>query len=110
MAYANVYLAFTRCYYGKLTAQQAMDLTKQSEVLLPGEYQRLMMLINIHFPTLAADRASVEQARARITPFLDDPGKSGKSVSEFEQRKREFETVCREFKGKIAAHADRLSA
>ena len=103
--FAQVYLAHLRCYTGKLSFAQVLELTKSSDMLLPGEHQKMMMLLNVHFPELLAKHAAVEAGRGEIAVFLRDPAETQLKSSEFVARQEEFETECRIFKAHLAESA-----
>lgn len=104
---ASVYLAHLRCYMNKLSYNQVMELTKTQNVLLPGENQRMAMILNIHFPILAREYEPVEAARKEIATFLDDPATTRLSSSNFVAAQEQFERACADFKQKVAAHGER---
>jgi hypothetical protein len=101
-SFSTIYLTHLRCYLGKLDYPSVMELTKTSAILLPGEAQKLKMLMNVHFPKLAHDYRLINEARHRIAPFLCDPNESKLKAEDFISAQEDFEKVCVDFKSKIS--------
>lgn len=102
---SGIYMHHLRCYVGKLTYKQVMELTREPGMLLPGEHQKMLMLLNVHFPELVADHAPVNDARSALATFLSDPAEKRLSANDFVARQKEFEDACRIFKGRIVSRA-----
>lgn len=103
--FSNIYLHHLRCYKGKLTYNEVMELSRGLTLLAPGEVQKYRMIMELHFPSLVQEYAPVEAARKRLVPFLSDQGISKLSTQEFESYQVAFEEVCETFKSKISALA-----
>jgi hypothetical protein len=103
--FSNVYLCHSRCYNGKLSYRDVLETVKSFTLLAPGEAQRYMMILAVHFPSLQTAYSPVETARARIVPFLSDPSASKLSAQDFVNAQVAFENVCEEFKSRISALA-----
>jgi hypothetical protein len=104
----GVYLHHYRCYLGKLTFPQVQELAKDRDMLAPGEFQRLTMLMRIHFPVLAADYDLVDKAKRRVAPYLVDPKSTKLTAENLSSELDSFEDACDTFKAKISAHAQLL--
>jgi len=102
---SGIYLHHLRCYRGKLTCRQVMDLVNAPGLLAPGEAQKYRMVMELHFPSLATDYAQVEATRRRVVPFLSDPAVSKLGATEFVACQVAFESACEAFKSKISALA-----
>jgi hypothetical protein len=100
--FSNIYLAHLGCYRQQLEYRQVLELVKTSSILLPGEAQKLQMLMHIHFPKLAHDYQLVDKARSQIAPFLSDPRESKLSTNDFIEKQKSFEKICADFKTKIS--------
>lgn len=106
IAFANIYLTNFRCYLGKLNYLQVMEIMKAQNTLLPGDAQKIKMLLNVHFPVLAQAYKEVDAARRKIAPFLSDPAESKLSAKDFELAQRSFEEVSSKFKTLISEQVD----
>ena len=104
--FSIMYLTYFRCYKNKLDYKSALELTKTSDILLPGEYQRLQMLMNIYFPNLVVEYRLVDEARRHIVPFFSDPNESKLTAKAFAIAQEHFEAVTKEFKRKISDLAE----
>ena len=82
-----------------------MQLIKGFDLLVPGDAQKLMMLMHIHFPALLNEHISVDKARGKVVVFLRDPKDSKLTAKEFVEAQEKFEAACAEFKSKISALA-----
>lgn len=102
---SSVYLHHLCCYKGNLTYNQVVELSKELNFLASGEAQKYRMVMELYFPSLIQEYASVEAARRHIVPFLSDPQISKLSAQEFESYQVAFEEVCETFKSKISALA-----
>jgi hypothetical protein len=99
--FSNIYLLHLRCLKGKLDYRDLLLQVKEMNMLLFGEFQKLQMLMNVHFPILANQYDVVNNARAKIAPFLNDPKDIKQPISEFIAAQENFEAVCEDFKMKI---------
>ena len=97
-----VYITYLRCYCGKLDYQSVIDLTKDSTMLAPGDFQKLNMLMNVHFPEIVSEYKKVDDARKKMVPFLSDPRESGLNPKDFVELQEKFESVCITFKIQIS--------
>lgn len=105
--FSNIYLHHLRCYAGKLSYSQVLDLTSKCNLLAPGEAQKLKMLIRVHFPELAEKYKEVDLARSKITKFLCDPEESKLSAKDFVVAQEAFEATCYKFKEVISSLANK---
>ena len=103
--FSNIYLIHLRCYVGKLSYKEVMELLNRNPLLAPGEAQKYRMVMELHFPLLAKEYELVEAARKRIAPFLSDPAISRLSSQEFKDYQVAFENECVIFKSKVSAFA-----
>lgn len=101
--FSQIYLHHLSCYRGKLTFRQVLDLVKEQKDFEPGSFQKLSMLMNVHFPRLAADYEEVDQARAEIVKYMGDPERIQPDIKKFVDAQENFEAVCGQFKRKISA-------
>ncbi|MDQ4628688.1 hypothetical protein [Janthinobacterium lividum] len=108
MGYQLIYLDFLRCYFGKKDFKQVMEAPEELNKLLPGELQKIQMLLNIHFPELLIHHSKVNAARKLITPFLTDPNSSGLKKEDFFRLQESFEKVSRDFKNETAKIAQKI--
>ncbi|MFZ2406236.1 MAG: hypothetical protein WAW41_13940 [Methylobacter sp.] len=100
---SNIYLLHLRCYTEHLTYAQVLELAqKDNLLLLPGEAQKLKMLLNIHFQELLADFQYVDKTRGNLAPYLDDPKKNKLSAQNFCLEQTAFENACKDFKQKLS--------
>lgn len=108
--FSNVYLCHLRCFRGKLQFNQVLDTVKGFNFLTPGDAQKYKMIMEVHFPSLKAAYVPVEEARARIAPFLSDPAITKLTAKDFESAQVAFEEACQEFKSCISslAHESRV--
>ncbi len=97
-----IYITHLRCYCGKLDYQSVIDLTKDSTMLAPGDFQKFNMLMNVHFPEIISEYKKVDYARSIIVPFLSDPQKSRLNPKDFAALQENFEAVCVTFKMHIS--------
>lgn len=104
--FSKIYLNNLRCYLKKLSYSQVMELTKPSEMLLPGEAQKIKMLLNVHFPLLAEAYKPVDDARRKIAQFLCDPAESKLTADSFIAAQKNFEAISADFKKKISEQAN----
>ncbi|MBU0808421.1 MAG: hypothetical protein KKD30_00635 [Gammaproteobacteria bacterium] len=81
--FSKIYIMYLSCYLGKLNYKQVLDMTGKSDILAPGEAQKLKMLIFVHFPELASDYEEVNSARGEIARFLCDPKDSKLNSNDF---------------------------
>jgi len=102
VAFSNIYLINFRCYVGKLNYLQVMELVKAQNSLLPGDAQKIKMLLNVHFPILTEAYKEVNEARGKIAPFLSDPAESKLSAKDFLAAQQNFEEVSAKFKTRIS--------
>lgn len=100
--FSTIYITHLRCYFGKLDYQSVIDLTKDSTMLAPGDFQKFNMLMNVHFPEIISEYKKVEDARATMAPFLSDPQKSKLNPKDFVKTQENFESVCTIFKMQIS--------
>ena len=103
--FSNIYLHHLRCYRGRLTFKEVMELVNGATLLAPGEAQKYRMIMDLHFPALSQAYAPVDAARKRLVPFLSDPSVSKLSTQEFESNQVAFEEACEAFKSKVSALA-----
>lgn len=103
--FSSVYITYLSCYLGKLDYNQVLDITGKSDILAPGEAQKLKMLIGVHFPELASDYEKVNSARSKVAKFLCDPKDSKLSSNDFVAAQEKFEKIFASFKEKIASLA-----
>ena len=103
--FSNIYLIHLRCYVGKLTYKEVMELFNKNPLLAPGEAQKYRMIMELHFPQIAKEYELVEAARKRLAPFLTDPETSRLSSKEFKDHQVAFENECVIFKAKVSAFA-----
>ena len=108
--FSNIYLMHLRCYCGKLDYKSVMELTKDSAMFAPGDFQKLKMLMNVHFPEIASEHKKVDDARRKIAPFLSDPKESKLNPKDFVKLQEDFETVCATFKMQISNLANKAPA
>jgi hypothetical protein len=108
--FSNVYLHHLRCYRGQLAFRDVLEAIKSSSFLAPGEAQKYMMILAVHFPSLRAAYSPVETARGRIVPFLSDPSESKLTAEEFVKAQVAFEKACEEFKSCIASAVETAHA
>jgi hypothetical protein len=99
---------FVACYANKLDYQSAQKMIATSNPLLPGEFQKLKMLLFVHFPTLSGDFERVIEARDKIGPFLSDPSQSKLTLKDFEVAQKNFDKAAIDFKSKLSALAHDL--
>jgi len=99
---SNISLIYYRCYLGKITYKEAMELTSNNTFLAPGEAQKYRMVMELHFPSLAKEYELVDRARKNLVPFLSDPQISKLSPKDFESSQVVFESECGIFKSKIS--------
>ena len=110
--FGSTYLVYLHCYRSELTYQnvlQHIEKLEKSNFLLPGEFQKLQMLINIHFPQLANDYISVDKARSKVAYFLVNPKEYNRSSEDFIKVQEEFEVASKEFKLKIITQAQKIN-
>lgn len=105
--FSNIYLYHLRCYLGKLSYSQVLELTNKCDLLAPGEAQKLKMLIGVHFPELAEKYKEVDLARSKIAKFLCDPKEGKLSAKDFVVAQENFEATCSKFKEAIGSLAHR---
>lgn len=103
--FSSVYLCHLRCYRGKLQFNEVLETVKGFNYLSPGDAQKHKMIMEVHFPSLKAAYAPVEEARSRIAPFLSDPAGNKLSAKDFESGQVAFEEACEEFKSCISSLA-----
>ncbi|HHX8634293.1 hypothetical protein ND925_17125 [Vibrio diabolicus] len=106
--FSNVYLLHYRCYKGKLDYSQVLESTSKPSLLLPGEAQKLLMLLNVHLQELIDEYKLVDKARSELVPFLCDPSERDLSADKFCEKQQSFESVCQEFKKKVCTLASKL--
>jgi len=97
----QIYLFHLRCYRGKLTFREVMDLVGKLDILAPGDALKYRMIMDLHFPSLTNAYSQVEDARKNLVPFLSDPAVSKLKVIDFVNRQVEFEAACDTFKSKM---------
>lgn len=102
---SQVYLHHLRCYKGKLTFREVMDLVNKLDILAPGDAQKYRMIMDLHFPSLTNEYTQIEDARQHLIPFLSDPAVTKLNAADFVKRQVEFESACDLFKSKISALA-----
>ena len=107
--FSNVYLHHYRCYLGRLSYSQVLELTKKCDLLAPGEAQKLKMLIDVHFPELEDKYKEVDLARGKIARFLCDPKESKLSGKDFVSAQEAFEGASSKFKEAISSLAHKNS-
>ena len=108
--FSTVYLDYLRCYRDRIPYDQVLEnQLKESKLLLPGEAQKLQMLINIHFPNLTNEYFIVDNARSKVVTFFSDPQKNGLNANDFIRAQEEFEKVSYDFKAKIIAQVQAFS-
>lgn len=100
--FSTIYIMHLRCYFGKLEYQSVIDLTKDSTMLAPGDFQKFNMLMNVHFPEIISEYKKVEDARETMAPFLSDPKKSKLNPEDFIKKQENFKSVCTTFKTQIS--------
>lgn len=105
LALINIYLTHLRCFVGKLTFNQAQDAVLRNVKLNNGEAQRYLMLLDLYFPTLRAEYTPIEEARAKLSPFLDDPSKTRLRADDFVELQKEFEDAAKRFKRSLCSFA-----
>ncbi|MFT4434183.1 hypothetical protein ACMX25_12420 [Caballeronia sp. 15715] len=108
MAFVQVCLFHYRGYLGELSFRQVLDLTQSDKTLAPGEFQKLMMLMRIHFRQFIVDHEEVEAARRNAARFLHDPARTRLTADEFFAAQQRFDAACAIFKEKIATNARAL--
>jgi hypothetical protein len=108
--FSTIYLCYLRCYRGKLKFNEVLETVKGFNFLTPGDAQKYKMIMEVHFPSLKAAYAPVEEARSRIAPFLTDPAVNKLSAKDFESVQVAFEEASKEFKSCISslAHESRI--
>ncbi len=100
MNFSQVYLFNLRRHKGLLTVSQVQELVAQLDGLEKGDIQRMSMLLRLHFPELATNYASVQEARKGIAPFLNESLPA--NVAAFIEAQKNFELICEKFKQTIA--------
>lgn len=105
---SSMYLYHLRVFQNKLTIEQAHELTTKLNILEKGDYQKLTMLMNIHFPELLVLYKSVISSRSQLVPFLNDPKETKLTVQGFTNKQKEFEEQCRLFKERMNKLASEL--
>jgi hypothetical protein len=105
---SSVYLLHLRVFYNKLTLEQAQELTRKLNILETGDFQKITMLLNIHFHELLVLYKSVNIARKELVPFLSDPKETRLTAQSFIDKQEGFEDQCRIFKEKMSQLANRL--
>jgi hypothetical protein len=105
---SSMYLLHLRVFYNKLTFEQAQELTREPNTLETGDFQRISMLLNIHFPELLVLYKSVNIARKELVPFLSDPKETKLTAQSFIEKQEGFEEQCRIFKEKMSQLANEL--
>lgn len=108
--FSNIYLMHLRCYCEKLDYKSVMELIKDSEMFAPDDFQKLKMLMNIHFPEIASEHKKVDDARRKIVPFLSDPKESKLNPKDFVKLQEDFEAACATFKMQISNLANKAPA
>lgn len=103
--FSNIYLLHLRCYRGRITFKEVMELVNRPTLLAPGEGQKYRVIMDLHFPSLAQAYVPVEAARHHIVPFFSDPSVSKLSAQEFESYQVAFEEACEAFKSKVRSLA-----
>ena len=73
----------------------------------PGDFQKLQMLMNVHFSEIASEHKKVDDARRKIVPFLSDPQESKLNPKDFVKSQEDFEKVCSTFKMQISKLANK---
>lgn len=102
LALIQVYLIHTQRHLGKLSMEECEEMAKDTVITIgPGEFQRIGMLIAVHFPELKKHWEKVEEARSLNSPFLFKSSKG--KAEEFMKVQRQFSSACKTFKQEIAA-------
>ena len=105
--FSNIHIMHLRCYCGKLDYKSVMELSKDSAMFTPGDFQKFKMLMNVHFPEIASEHKKVDDARRKIVPFLSDPKESKLNPKDFVKSQEDFEKVCATFKMQISKLANK---
>lgn len=102
MNYQLICINHLQCHLGHYDYSHIAKLEEGKNKLLPGELQKIQMLLNIHLPELKIHQEKVELVRASIAPYLDDPKKSKLDADDFFNLQDKFDKVSRGFKEEIA--------
>ncbi|MGF1807891.1 hypothetical protein L4C31_21890, partial [Aliivibrio sifiae] len=95
-------------FKGVISYQDTLELNKKQSMLLPGEAQKLKMILHIHLKELLSDYNLVDKARGELVPFLHESGGLDTLEAEFVQKQENFERVSKEFKVKVANYINEL--
>ena len=104
----TIYLNHLRVFHNKLTLDQAHELMKDQNMLESSDFQKIMMLMHVHFPELVTEYQHVNSTRKDLVPFLDDPNKTKLTSQEFCKKQDKFFDQCRIFKQHLSTYANEL--
>lgn len=107
--FSNIYIMHLKCYLGKLDYNSVIELTKDSTMFAPGDFQKLTMLMNIYFPEIIFEYKKVNDAKSLIAPFLSDPKKNKLNAEDLMELQDNFKTVCATFKKQITQLTKKFS-
>lgn len=102
---ASTYLTYYRCYLGKISYDEVLKLVEEKKSTAVVDHRKYMMILNVHFPTLAQDYKRVDSARSEAVQFLTDPKVSKLSHIAFLDVQKKFDAECKLFKEKISSLA-----
>ncbi len=102
--FSTNYLNYLYFHNKKITESHFYESTKNSEFVF-GVFQKMMALLNIHFPELVREYKKVNLARAEVVKYMRID--SNINTQDFIEAQENFESVAKEFKKQISLLAQR---
>ncbi|AWL28238.1 hypothetical protein DJ533_06430 [Acinetobacter defluvii] len=100
------YLNYLYFHSKKISESELFELLKNPENSLSGEFQKLITLLNIHFPELEVEYEKVNLARSEIVKYMNIDKKI--DVQDFVKAQVKFENIAKNFKNEIAQLAKNM--
>lgn len=102
---SGVYLVFAQCFQGKINGGQALDLVSKNRIIADGDFQLIITMLNLYFPSLLDSYEKVNKARGTVMDYCD-PNFIGvitqKQYQQFLMCQEIFENECEIFRSEIA--------
>jgi len=102
--FSITYLNYLYFHNKKITEPELQELMKNS-TSVSGGFQKMIALLNIHFPELEEEYKKVNLARSKVVEYIKI--EQGINIQNFIQAQENFEKVAKKFKKQISLLAQR---
>lgn len=102
--FSIIYLNYLQFHKKKISEPQLYELMTDL-TSVSGIFQKMMTLLNIHFPELDEEYKKVNLARSEVVKFMNTNAKI--DIENFVKAQENFEKVAKKFKKQISALAEK---